>query len=197
MAAEKSKKFPFKAFFIYTPLILIVLGIFLSVSMTKTSTTSYCLSCHEMKTHKEELEKSSHAFDKEKNPIECSQCHLPPGMGPRYVAVKIYAGMKDLWVHHLGDSANLDRRHLQGAARRFLMDDNCRACHQDLEKNVKGEPLSEIGKLCHEAYLGKNGQTQSSCAGCHQNMAHLPEFDRRYSVNAGFAAKFSLAKEKK
>jgi cytochrome c-type protein NapC len=77
------------------------------------------------------------------------------------------------------------------------MDDNCLVCHQDLYKNVKSEPISEIGKLCHDAYLGKNGETGSRCAGCHQNLAHLPEFDRRYLVNAKFATKFSLEKENK
>jgi nitrate/TMAO reductase-like tetraheme cytochrome c subunit len=194
---EKKTKRSLKALFIFTPLIVVVLVALLSVSMAKTSTTNYCLSCHEMKSYKEELEKSSHAFDKDKNPIECSQCHLPSGVGPRYVAVKIYSGTKDLWAHHVGDPTRLDRRHLQSVARRFLMDDNCLACHQDLYKNVKNEPISEIGKLCHDAYLGKNGETESRCAGCHQNLAHLPEFDRRYLINAKFAAKFSLEKEKK
>jgi nitrate/TMAO reductase-like tetraheme cytochrome c subunit len=197
MEEEKSKRFSSKALFIYTPLVLIVLVVLLSVTMARTSTTNSCLSCHEMQTHKDELEKSSHALDKDKQPIECAQCHLPTGVGPRYVAVKIYAGVSDIWAHTFGDPARLDRRHLQGVARRFLMDDNCRACHQDLSQNVKGEPISEIGKLAHDAYLGKNGETSSGCAGCHQNLAHLPPFDRRYWVNAKFAAKFSLEKETK
>jgi cytochrome c-type protein NapC len=148
-----------------------------------------------MQTHKNELEKSSHALDKDKHPIECAQCHLPSRVGPRYVAVKIYSGISDIWAHTVADPSRLDRRHLQVVARRFLMDDNCLACHQDLTKNVKGEPISEIGKLAHDAYLGKNGETGSRCAGCHQNLAHLPEFDRRYWINDKFAAKFSLDKE--
>lgn len=54
-------------------------------------------------------------------------------------------------------------------------------------KDAKGEkPVSEIGKLAHEAYLGKNGQAKSNCAGCHINMAHLPDFDRRLHVNKKF-----------
>ena len=195
MEEEKYKRFSSKSLFIYTPLVLIVLVVLLSVTMARTSTTNSCLSCHEMKNYKEELDKSSHAFDKDKQPIECSQCHIPAGVGPRYVVVKTYSGIKDLWAHYFGDTSRLDRRHLQGVARRFLMDDNCLACHQDLYQNVKGEPISEIGKFAHDAYLGKNGETGSGCAGCHQNLAHLPEFDRRYLVNAKFAAKFSLEKE--
>jgi nitrate/TMAO reductase-like tetraheme cytochrome c subunit len=196
MEEAKKKGFSLKSW-LYAALILMVLVVLLSVAMAQTSTTSSCLSCHEMQTHKDELAKSSHAQDKDKQPIECAQCHLPAGVGPRYVAVKIYSGLSDIWAHTFGDPSRLDRRHLQVMARRFLMDDNCRACHQDLLQNVKGEPLSEIGKLAHDAYLGKNGATGSGCAGCHQNLAHLPEFDRRYWVNAKFAAKFSLAKENK
>jgi nitrate/TMAO reductase-like tetraheme cytochrome c subunit len=196
MEEAKKKGFSLKSW-IYAALILVVLVALLSVAMAQTSTTGSCVSCHEMQTHKDELAKSSHAQDKDKQPIECAQCHLPAGVAPRYLAVKIYSGLSDIWAHTLGDPARLDRRHLQVVARRFLMDDNCRACHQDLLQNVKGEPLSEIGKLAHEAYLGKNGAAGSGCAGCHQNLAHLPEFDRRYWVNAKFAAKFSLEKENK
>jgi nitrate/TMAO reductase-like tetraheme cytochrome c subunit len=197
MEQEKKPGFGFRVWWIYVLFILAVLAVLLSVTMARTSTTSSCLSCHEMQTQKDELEQSSHALDKDKHPIECAQCHLPAGVGPRYVAVKIYSGVSDLWAHYFGDPSRLDRRHLQVVARRFLMDDNCLACHQDLSHNVKGEPISEIGKLAHDAYLGKNGETGSGCAGCHQNLAHLPQFDRRYWVNAKFAAKFSLEKENK
>ena len=195
MEEEKKRGFSSKFWWIFALLIFVVLMVLLSVAMARTSTTSSCLSCHEMQTHKDELEKSSHALDKDKHPIECAQCHLPTGIGPRYVAVKIYSGISDIWSHTFGDPSRLDRRHLQVVARRFLMDDNCLACHQDLGKNIKGEPISETGKFAHDAYLGKNGATGSGCAGCHQNLAHLPEFDRRYWVNAEFAAKFSLEQE--
>jgi hypothetical protein len=62
---------------------------------------------------------------------------------------------------------------------------------------VKDEKISEIGRLCHEAYQGKNGDTKRGCAGCHFNMAHLPKFDRRYFFNAEFAKRLPLKKEQK
>jgi len=102
-----------------------------------------------------------------------------------------------LWVHYLGDTSKLNRRNMQELAGRFVVDENCLACHGDLDKDVKGQPLSEIGKLCHDAYLGKNGTTAHGCAGCHANLAHLPEFDRRYEVNAKFAANLAQEKENK
>jgi len=183
-------------------LILVIIGIagfitVMSISMARTSTTDFCMSCHEIRTHKDELAKSSHAVDKDKNPIECHQCHIPISFGPRYLTVKIYIGAKDWLVHNFGDPENLDRRRLQTIARRFLPDENCRACHQDLTKNVKGEQISEIGQLCHDAYLGKNGKISRGCAGCHYNLAHLPDFDRRYFFNAEFAKRLPLKEEQK
>ena len=99
-------------------------------------------------------------------------------------------------VHNFGDPNRFDRRRLQKVARRFLPDENCRACHEDLLKDIKGEKISEIGRLCHEAYLGQNGNTKRGCAGCHFNLAHLPDFDRRHAFNARFAKNLPPAKEK-
>ena len=176
--------------------VIVVVGFLITIPLERTSTTEFCVSCHELQTHKTELEKSSHAVDKDKNPIGCRQCHIPNSFGPKYLAVKIM-GIKDLWVHKFGDPENLDRRKLQATARRYVQDDNCRACHQDLFKNAKDEKISELGRLAHESYLGKNGNTRSGCAGCHPNMAHLPEFDRRYKINAEFAKNLPLSQEQK
>ncbi|MDR2825169.1 MAG: NapC/NirT family cytochrome c [Deltaproteobacteria bacterium] len=152
-----------------------------------TSSTAFCLSCHEMSVLEEELRYSPHAKDAAGQPISCSQCHLPAGIGPRYVAAKTYSGLKDVFIHFTEHPETLPRAALQPAARRFVDDANCMACHNDLSKNAKGIGAnSEIGLIAHAAYLGKNGQAKSNCVGCHNNLAHLPEFDRRYDVNRDF-----------
>lgn len=155
----------------------------------KTSTTEFCLSCHEMERYSFELKRSSHAKDKDKKDIGCSQCHLPGSMGLAYMAVKSYLGVGDLLAHYTVDTKDLDRRRMQEVARRFVLDESCLACHQDLMKNVKGEAISPEGKKAHLSWQGKDGSGRHGCAYCHANMAHLPVFDRRYEVNAKFAAK--------
>jgi nitrate/TMAO reductase-like tetraheme cytochrome c subunit len=143
-----------------------------------------------MGVHREELRSSAHARDKDGKEIGCAQCHIPPGFGPRYMAVKTYSGIKDVFVHLVNSPVILDRAALQSAARRFVDDDNCRGCHTDLYRDAKGEKeISDIGGISHDAYLGKNGQAKSNCAGCHVNIAHLPEFDRRLEVNRAFAGR--------
>ncbi len=157
-----------------------------------TSTTQFCLSCHEMQPYEDELRFSAHAKDKDGKAISCGQCHIPAGFGPRYLAVKTYSGIKDLFVHTVFSPGpgDLKRVELQAVARRFIDDANCLNCHEDLYKDAKGEqPISDIGKLSHDAYLNKNGNTKSNCAGCHINMAHLPGFDRRLNVNKAFTAR--------
>jgi cytochrome c-type protein NapC len=194
MAQEPPRKFPFKLVFI--PLVMVGLFVLAAVTMARTSSTSYCLSCHEMQRYQDEMKLSSHAVDKDQKALECAQCHIPRGVGPRLVAVKTLQGLGDLVAHHFGHPEKLDRRQMQAQAQRFMSDDNCLACHQDLYKDTKDKPISEVGRLCHDAYLGKNGTTRHGCAGCHSNLAHLPEFDRRYEVNAKFAARLAQEEEK-
>ncbi|MDR2820822.1 MAG: NapC/NirT family cytochrome c [Desulfovibrio sp.] len=156
-----------------------------------TSTTAFCLSCHEMTPYRKELALSSHARDKDGKDIGCSQCHLPLGVGPRYLAVKAWSGVKDLALHVWENPVRIDRLASQAVARRFLDDANCLACHT-LDHTADGQaPVSPIGRVAHDAYLGKNGTTRRGCAGCHVNLAHLPEFDKRLPGNKDFAEKLS------
>lgn len=174
-----------------------VLLVVISMTMAKTSSTSFCMSCHEMNVYKEELEKSSHAMTKDKKPMDCKDCHIPNTVSGRYVVIKTLFGVRDTFVHYFGDPDNLNRKEMQAFTRRFIPDENCRSCHPDLMKDTEDKELSEIGRLSHEAYLGKNGQTRRGCAGCHFNMAHLPEFDRWYTFNEEFAKNLPLKKESK
>lgn len=169
--------------------LVIVLSLATAYGLHATSSMSYCsTACHEMNIYAEELRYSPHAIDKDGNPISCAQCHIPLGFGPDYLAVKAYSGIKDLYVHIVDAPTSLNRAELQGMARRFVKDDNCLQCHADLYQNAKQQgAISEIGKLAHDAYLGKNGQAKSNCAGCHINIAHLPDFDKRLTINKEFA----------
>ncbi len=180
--------------------VLLFCVVFLAVSaysLHATSSQEFCLSCHEMEPYAKEIKFSSHAKDKDGKPIACDQCHSPVGLGPRFVAVKIYSGVKDLAVHTVTRPDKLDRLAHQPTARRFIDDANCLACHADLYKDAKGEKnISEVGRLAHDAYLNKNGNTKSNCAGCHINLAHLPEFDQRLEVNAAFKSRLLKEEEK-
>jgi nitrate/TMAO reductase-like tetraheme cytochrome c subunit len=161
-----------------------------SAGVKFTSTTEFCLSCHEMRVYQDELKLSSHAKDADGKEISCSQCHIPAGNVVRMLGAKTWMGLLDLWVHTVEGGEDLDRAAMQPVARRFTDDANCLACHEDLGQNAKKDgPVSHEGRLAHDNYLGKNGQARSGCVGCHQNLAHLPVFDERIPQNQTFAQK--------
>lgn len=159
-----------------------------------TSSTKFCLSCHEMRVHKAELALSPHARDADGKEIACSRCHIPHSNVVRMLAAKTWMGMKDIWIHNARADEPLNRAAMQPGARRFTDDTNCRDCHLDLTRNAKNDgPISAEGRLSHANYLGENGQSRSGCVGCHINLAHLPAFDARIPSNAKFAAKIKEA----
>ncbi len=157
--------------------------------MSATSSMEFCSEkCHEMGIYAEEMKYSVHAKDHDGNPITCANCHIPVDSIVDYTMVKAYSGIKDVYVHNFGDPDNLNRLELKHAARPFVSDANCMKCHTDLYKTAdKKNDISELGKIAHNAYLGKDGQAKSKCVGCHTNIAHLPDFDTRYTVNKEFA----------
>ena len=192
MDKEKNRK---KAWLIIAAaLLFMVIGG--AVGVEATSTTQFCMTCHEMGPNHKEMKFSTHAKDKDGKPITCVQCHLPKGLGVKFFSVKAYSGIKDLFIHNFGDPDDLYRAEMQVTARRFIDDANCLACHADLSKDAKGEkPVSELGKIAHDAYLGKNGNVRNGCANCHINLAHLPSFDRNLIINEKFASRIMKQEE--
>ena len=143
-----------------------------------------CKRCHDVKMYLFELKNSVHAVDKDKKEISCDQCHHF-----HYSPLTSYYARDEYYDKKIFEPGTFDRRKMQANARKSIEAEKCQACHKDLYKNIKNEPISEIGRLSHDAFLGKNGETRRTCAGCHINMAHLPEFDRYLEVNAEFAEK--------
>ncbi len=145
-----------------------------------------CMRCHDVKTYQYEMKYSSHAFDKNKKEITCGQCH-----DFHYNPVTAYFAREEYFEKKIFKPEDFDRKKMQQNVKKAVPAKKCQVCHDDLSKNVKGESISEIGQLCHDAFAGKNGTTSRNCAGCHINVAHLPEFDRRLTINADFAKKLA------
>ncbi len=143
-----------------------------------------CKRCHDVAMYERELKASPHAVDKDNKPITCDQCHHF-----HFNPLTSYYARDEYYDKKIFPPGAFDRREMQVTARKSMKAEKCQACHKDLYKNVKGEPISEIGRLCHDAFLGKNGETRRTCTGCHLNIAHLPPFDRDRPFNAVFAKK--------
>jgi ribosomal protein L40E len=155
-----------------------------TVETTARPVVEECRRCHDVEMYQFELKNSVHAFDRNKKEISCEQCHHF-----HFNPLTSYYARDEYYDKKIFAPGAFDRRKMQANARNSIKAEKCRACHQDLYRNTRGEPISEIGRLSHDAFLGKNGETRRTCAGCHINTAHLPEFDRGLLVNARFADK--------
>jgi len=145
-----------------------------------------CMRCHDVKQYQYELKNSVHAFDKDKKEISCEQCHVF-----HFSPLTSYYARDEYYDKKIFDPGSFDRRKMQANARLTDLTAKCQECHKDLTKNVKGEAISQIGGLAHDAFLGKNGTTRKTCQGCHVNMGHLPEFDKDLMTNAEFAKRLA------
>ncbi|MBI2889323.1 MAG: NapC/NirT family cytochrome c [Nitrospirae bacterium] len=136
-----------------------------------SSTTRFCVSCHEMGESYRQYRESSHAVNDRGVVAECADCHLPPGTVDRWRA-KIMQGVKDSVVHVLSDPAEMDREEWRRQAVRNIHPDSCRECHKDLLPPA----LPKGGLIAHRAFL--NGRANSTCLDCHENLVHVDKGDR-------------------
>jgi len=143
-----------------------------------------CMRCHDVKRYQYEISYSSHAKDKNGRPITCDQCHEP-----HFNPVTSYYARDEYYDKKIFQPGDFDRKSMQKNVQNSVPAKKCQVCHMDLAKDTEGKQISEIGQLCHDAFEGKNGSTGKNCAGCHGNIAHLPEFDRDLTKNAEFAKK--------
>ena len=143
-----------------------------------------CMRCHDVKTYQYEISHSVHVKDKDGKSITCDQCH-----DPHFNPVTSYYARDEYYDKKIFQPDDFNRRQMQKNVQNSVPAKKCQLCHSDLSKDTKGEKISEIGQLCHDAFEGKNGTTRKNCAGCHVNIAHLPDFDRDLTKNAEFTKK--------
>lgn len=160
----------------------LVLSLSGSVFAADRPAVEECMRCHDVKQYQYELKHSVHAFDKDKKAISCEQCHVF-----HFSPLTSYYARDKYYDKKIFEPGSFDRRKMQANARQTDLSAKCQKCHKDLSKNTKGEPISMIGGLSHDAYLGKNGTTRKTCQGCHINISHLPDFDKDLMINAEFA----------
>ena len=164
----------------------LVLSLSGSVFAADRPAVEECMRCHDVKQYQYELKHSVHAFDKDKKEISCEQCHVF-----HFSPLTSYYARDKYYDKKIFEPGAFDRRKMQANARQTDLSAKCQECHKDLSKNTKGEPISMIGGLAHDAYLGKNGTTRKTCQGCHINISHLPDFDKDLMINAEFAKRLA------
>jgi nitrate/TMAO reductase-like tetraheme cytochrome c subunit len=136
--------------FILLACALVFLFVLTSWSVSYTSQSGFCMTCHEMTPMHKTWQMSAH-----KN-IACIQCHTEPGaMG---VVKEKAKGLREVYVHLTGTPATIkaDER-----------DISCFSCHQDKVKQNAEKAL--VMKDPHTVRHFENGMT---CVSCHGGLVH-------------------------
>ncbi len=140
-------------------------------SFHATSTTEFCMSCHEMRVVAEQGWMLSTHYQNENGVVAgCADCHLPPG-AIDYTIYKIRDGVKDWVVHNFGESDpyKMEWDRLREIARHHHKDSTCLRCHD----NLIPSGMSIKGLVAHREYL--RGETDKNCIQCHDDEIH-PKF---------------------
>lgn len=137
-------------------------------TISLTSKTSFCISCHEMRLVAEQgWMKSPHYHNEHGVVAQCSDCHVEPDLAPM-IRTKIRDGTNDIYVHIFGESdpGEMDWRELQERARVHSSDTSCTRCHGNM--TPRGAPIKMI--VAHRGYERMKGKKK--CVDCHRTEFH-------------------------
>jgi nitrate/TMAO reductase-like tetraheme cytochrome c subunit len=138
------------------------------VALSWSSTTSFCMSCHEMRVVAEQGWMHSAHYDNPGGVVAgCSDCHVPPALLPK-LWVKTRDGVKDVWVHFLGESdpEEMDWDALAESARGKIHESACLRCHGNL--TPKGASIKTL--VAHRE--NERLPEPKSCLECHREEFH-------------------------
>lgn len=148
-------------------------GISMTAFIQNTSTTEFCISCHEMEsTVYQEYKKSTHYVNQSGVRAGCADCHIPHSWDETLVR-KVKAA-KDVYHHLLGTVDTVEKfesKRLEMAQRvwdSMQASDSreCRNCHLFAAMDLEKQKLRANKQ--HQNAL-KDGKT---CIDCHKGIAH-------------------------
>ena len=148
----------------------IVVMLLADTAMTKTSTNSYCMSCHVHPEADAAWKMSVHYNNGSGVKTDCAACHLPPKGSKGYYAAKARTGMKDLWAYWTKKPEELDfesKKELEHAVR-IVYNASCKECHV----NLFPEGISDDGVIAHLYYEENEEKLGLQCISCHLDVGH-------------------------
>jgi len=173
----------------YLTAILLTLAVLVIFNYVDTATTSsgYCLSCHEMNTAIGEGWRNSRHFTNALGVVaECSDCHVNPGV-VGFITSKAWPAVRDHYVHFLGeaDPGRMDWQGLRTRARMTINDDACKRCHDKLTDSL----ISKAAMEAHSAAEKAREQEFKSCLACHVEPMHpaMPAWNNEAGLTLMFS----------
>jgi nitrate/TMAO reductase-like tetraheme cytochrome c subunit len=148
-------------------------GIGFDTALGHTSTSAFCLSCHEMKSMQEELSRTVHFRNRSGVRVGCGDCHVPPNQPDKLIAK--FRALDDLYAHFMGTidtPEKFEARRLEMAEKVWtaMKADGsaaCRTCHSF--EAMAFEAQSRRPQRKHQQAI-ESGET---CIDCHKGVAHV------------------------
>lgn len=179
-AWKKLKYFLFRPSTSFTLATLVVLGIAIGFagilgfqfSLKATSTTEFCVSCHEMESALASLKTTPHFNNKHGFNVGCADCHIPHEFAPKMIR-KVQAA-REVWGHLTGviDTEEKYRAMLPDMAEREIArlkandSAECRNCHDASLMDIAQQ--SKSAQKSHKKLLSG----EQTCIDCHEGIAH-------------------------
>lgn len=161
------------------PILIISLGVMLMIVVAAAtmspyaSSTSFCLSCHEMNFPYQEYKESKHFKNASGVRVECQSCHIPQAMVPRLLR-KVWA-VQELYAHFSGvlDTEKQFEDERPRLAKRLWAEmkannsRECRSCH-----NQQAFIFAEFKKPKDAKRMQKGLKENQTCIDCHKGRVH-------------------------
>ena len=142
-----------------------------SYMMDRTSTSSYCMSCHDHEDADAAWRQSVHYNGSTGTVTECAACHLPPSGTFAHIARKMQFGAGHMWSHLTKDKEDFDWEGMKELehARKTVFNASCEACHN----NLYPQGVTDEGITAHLYYEDKKkSNSDLQCISCHLDAGH-------------------------
>jgi len=176
-------------FFILGAVVVYLLTLSIGIVSDKTSTDSYCISCHVHTQADAAWKLSTHADNYSGVIVHCVDCHLPP-RGQGYFIAKVKHGVKDVYSYWTKNPEDIDWEKMKDPeeAAHFTYNESCVNCHSNLFPST----LSDDGGDAHLYY--QQNRESLNCINCHISVGHFDK-NRKHEHNLEFGSNNNSEKE--
>jgi cytochrome c-type protein NapC len=160
--------------------------------MEYTSTTQFCISCHEMRdTVYQEYVGTSHYKNAAGVRASCGDCHYPEHNWIKMLVRKTTAGTKDIYHHLRGTISTREkfeakRKELaEQVWARMQANDSlaCRNCHSKVQSDAMD--LAKQKRRAMQEHKDAVAE-KLTCIDCHKGIAHKPVHEKPKPSEQGF-----------
>jgi cytochrome c-type protein NapC/trimethylamine-N-oxide reductase cytochrome c-type subunit TorC len=159
------------------PAVFIALGLIIAFpvfslayyTMVRTTTPTFCASCHEIQFAYNTWQTSTHVNNAQGFVADCMDCHLPaPHDTFNFFYAKTAHGIKDVLIHFTQEMYDHEENRQRAYA--SFKNEQCQKCH----RNLLHMPSKRGAMLAHRSVVYARPGYEKRCVDCHRDLVHNP-----------------------